>query len=62
MNNIQLYRKKARLQQQELARKIGVSPSTMSFYESGFRVPSFDRIGALLRELKCDFKDLFPNN
>ncbi|MDR2648858.1 MAG: helix-turn-helix transcriptional regulator [Clostridiales bacterium] len=46
------------LTQQELAERVGISNSTISSIETGYRKPSYDLLVALARELNCTVDDL----
>lgn len=57
--NIKKYRIRAKLKQQELADKIGVSNNTISRWELGKFAPSdVAVIKKLLKELNCTFEEL----
>lgn len=44
-------RKNRGLEQQKLAEKVGLPPSSISHFENGSRKPSFDNLRALAKEL-----------
>jgi len=46
------------LTQEELAEKIGVTPASISYYESGKKRPSFEKIKKICLELNLDIAAL----
>lgn len=60
------YKKKMRMLRErfdmtagDLAREIGVSPSTVSNYESGIRSPGMEMMGKIASALQTDVNTLF---
>ena len=51
-------RESAELTQPELSRRMNVGIRIIGYWESGFKVPSFDRAIALARELGVSLKTL----
>jgi transcriptional regulator with XRE-family HTH domain len=49
-----------RLSQRELARQLGVSPSTLSAVENGWQAPWPKLRADCARALKCGERELFP--
>ena len=47
------------MSQKELAKKMGLSPSTVSMWEKGERSPRTDKLPDLARALGCTIDDLF---
>lgn len=63
--NLAIYRKKAGLNQAELAQLLGVGASTVSAYETGARTPPIKKAHRIVevlrsRKVKCKFDDIFP--
>ena len=52
---------KAGLTQSDLARKLGVSPSTIGMYEQGRRKPSYNTLAEICSILEISIFDFFPN-
>lgn len=46
-SNLRAFRAKADLSQEEVARKIGVNPSSIINWESGKNIPSFEKVCSL---------------
>ncbi|WP_051106665.1 helix-turn-helix transcriptional regulator [Xenorhabdus nematophila] len=66
MNSIKKYRKMAKLKQKDLAKLIGLTPSAISHYETGIRVPDINiskrLISALrMQGVKCSLDQLFAD-
>lgn len=59
-NQIKIYREKAKLSQQKLAEKIGVTQGTIGLYERGLREPNIETIAKLATALNCKPTELFP--
>ena len=64
LNNLEDYRKKAGLTQQELSDAAEVSRKSINAIENGIYVPSTVLALKIAKTLKCDVEDLFrlPNN
>ena len=60
--NIKYYRLKNNLSKKELAAKIGVSPMSITHYESGERKPSIEIIKSLAAVLNVKVSDFLANN
>ena len=58
MKKLKEARKKAGVNQVELAKKIGKHDEAISAYERGTRVPSVYTLKAIAEVLKCELKDL----
>lgn len=58
---IRKYRKKQGLTQVELAKKMGVAPSTVTQWETGARNPSVNQVPLLATALHCSLDELFGN-
>ncbi|MDE1488727.1 helix-turn-helix domain-containing protein [Xenorhabdus bovienii] len=66
MNAIKKYRKMAKLKQKDLAELVGLTPSAISHYETGIRVPDINISKRLIRALeiqgvKCSLDQLFAD-
>lgn len=59
MNKIQEYRKKQNLRQADLAKKMNVSRTTVTKWESGKILPRSKLLPKLALVLKCNIDDLF---
>ena len=59
-NNIRRFRVKREMMQIELAEKIGVTPSTVSLWETGARIPQERNIRMLCKALNVSREKLFP--
>ena len=57
-NSIKFFRVKAGLMQVQLAERIGISPVTLSRYETGSRTPRWSNVEVMCRELKCSADEL----
>ena len=53
-NRIRLVREKAKLSQEELAEKLGVTQTTITRYENGHRLPCADFLESLVKLSGCD--------
>lgn len=58
MNNIRKYRERAKLTQEELAKKIGSSSANISNYECGKREANYETLLKLSEALDCSVDDL----
>ena len=56
--NIRKKRLEYDIEQQELAKRIGVSKMTISHYESGMRVPSVANLVSIADALHCSVDEL----
>ena len=66
-NNIDFFRRRAKMTQGELAEKLGLSRQTISSYENGVSQPSFPVMIKLTEVLGVGLddlflKDLYPQN
>ena len=52
LNKLKEYRSKVGISQDELAKKVNVSQTSMALYESGQRTPRFDVAVQIFKELK----------
>lgn len=59
-NTLKLARIKAGLTQKDLARKLGVSPSTIGMYEQGRRLPDYNTLSEMCSILRLSIFDFFP--
>lgn len=59
MNGIEYQRKKAKLTQQELAQRMGVSQANVSQWETGAAFPTADKLPELAKVLGCTIDELF---
>lgn len=50
------------MSQAQLARAVGVIPSSVSQWESGTKTPATDKLPALAKALKCKIDDLFKED
>ncbi len=57
-DNIKLARVKAKLTQEELAKKIGVGQTMISYYEKGYKVPTIPIIIRIADVLDCSIDEL----
>lgn len=55
-------RKKQGITQTELAKRIGVAPSTVTQWETGARNPSVNQVPLLASALECSLDDLFGSS
>lgn len=62
MNGIKLFREKAGLTQQELAKALGIGPSAISMWETGDRLPRSDKLPELAKILGCSIEDLYQES
>ncbi|PHM23723.1 helix-turn-helix transcriptional regulator [Xenorhabdus budapestensis] len=67
MNSIKKYRKMAKLKQKDLAALVGLTPSAISHYETGIRVPDIAISKKLVEVLtiqgvKCSLDQLFADD
>ena len=60
MNNIKKVIWDSGLRKNYIAEQMGVVPSNLSNWMSGYRMPSKPKIRMLCRILKCKVKDLYP--
>jgi transcriptional regulator with XRE-family HTH domain len=58
-NNIRLYRNRAKLTQEKLAEKTGLSVVFVSLLENGWRTASMDSLLKISKALNADLEDLF---
>lgn len=58
-NRIRTYRRKRRLSQEQLAKKVGVSTNTIGSIERGVFAPSAYLAAVLCQFFGCQFSDLF---
>ena len=56
--NIRKKRLEYDIEQQELAKRIGVSKMTISYYESGMRVPTVANLVSIADALHCSIDEL----
>ena len=56
---IRKYRKKQGLTQAEVAKKMGVAPSTVTQWETGARRPNVGQVLQLAETLGCSLDELF---
>ncbi len=61
-NSIRFYRKKIGLKQQELADKIGIKRSNLSFIENGYRLPDIKLLEKIALNLKTTIGQLYPTD
>lgn len=59
-NSIRFYRKKIGLKQEELAYKIGIKRSNLSFIENGYRLPDVELLEKIALNLKTTIGQLYP--
>lgn len=59
-NKIREYRKRAGLNQGELAKKVGLKNNTISAYERGISTPRQNKLFELSQVFGCTVDDLFP--
>ena len=59
MNNIEHYRRRAGLTQEELAKKIGATQPMIANWETGHNKPSVDNAIRLSEVFKCKVGELF---
>lgn len=58
MNALKKMRLKRRLSQEDIAKKMGVTPATVSRWENGEFLPRADKLIALAKVLKCSVSAL----
>ena len=58
MNALKKMRLKRRLSQEEIAKKMGVTPATVCRWENGEFLPRADKLIALAKVLKCSVSAL----
>lgn len=58
INKILKFRKKAKMTQEELAKKVKVNRSVVSAWENGKATPRSDKIKPLASALSCQISDL----
>ena len=58
MTNLKIMRIKREMSQIELAKKVGISQSSLSCYEDGVISPRVDVLFRLAETLDCDIKDI----
>lgn len=56
---IRALRNKNKLSQQDLAKKIQITPKYLQFIENGSRTPSLDTVYRIAEVLEIEVKDLF---
>ena len=61
MNNIKNLRKKEKLTQIDLAKKLKIGQSTVAMWETGEAMPRADKLPELAKILGCTIDDLFGN-
>ena len=61
MNGIEVYRKKQKITQCELANKMGISQANVSQWENGEALPRTDKLPLLAKILNCTIDELFGN-
>ena len=59
-NTLKFARIEAGLTQSDLARKLGVSPSTIGMYEQGRRLPDYNTLSEICSILRVSIFDFFP--
>jgi DNA-binding XRE family transcriptional regulator len=52
-------RERAGLNRRDLAKLIGVTPTMISFYETGFRKPKISTAKKMAKYLKCDWWEIY---
>ncbi|PIQ90218.1 MAG: hypothetical protein COV71_05870 [Candidatus Omnitrophica bacterium CG11_big_fil_rev_8_21_14_0_20_41_12] len=60
MNNLVLYRKRARMRQFDIARQLGVTEQLISKWESGRAEPHIEQAVDVARILDIDPEKIFP--
>ena len=60
--NLKLYREKAGMTRRELAARIGVSPTSIGYYETSERVAGIDTVAAIADVLKVSIDELTGND
>ncbi len=58
MTNLKVMRARRNMTQEELAKKAGVTLTTISYYETGHRFPRGDTLKKLAEALDCEIKDI----
>lgn len=58
MNELKKMRLKRRLSQEDIAKKMGVTPATVCRWENGEFLPRADKLIALAKVLKCSVSAL----
>jgi transcriptional regulator with XRE-family HTH domain len=58
-NGIRTVRKELKMTQQQLADKLGIDRSLLSFYENGRAIPNYSMIERMAKALNCTVGDLF---
>ena len=58
MTNLKIMRIKREMSQTRLAKKVGISQSSLSCYEDGVISPRVDVLFKLAEVLDCDIKDI----
>ena len=58
MNALKKMRLKRRLSQEDIAKKMGVTPATVCWWENGEFLPRADKLIALAKVLKCSVSAL----
>jgi len=61
-DNIKKARKKAGLTQVELAKKTGISRSSIAQYEANIHIPPVENVVLMAEALDCDVSELFPDS
>jgi transcriptional regulator with XRE-family HTH domain len=59
MNRFADLRKKAKLNQEDIAAALGVDRSTVAKWETGVAFPRGDKLPAVAKAYRCEIKDLF---
>lgn len=61
-NNLKKLRKERNLKQIDLAKEVGVTRQSMSYYELGMTRPSLDKAKKIADVLNCTIEDIFFDN
>lgn len=61
-NNLKKLRKERNLKQIDLAKEVGVTRQSMSYYELGMTRPSLDKAKKIADVLDCTIEDIFFDN
>jgi len=60
-NGIRMMRKEAGLTQAQLAERLGISRTLLSFYETGRAIADWETVKKMSAELSCTVGDLYRN-
>ena len=60
-NGIRMMRKEAGLTQAQLAERLGISRTLLSFYETGRTIADWETVKKMAVELNCTVGDLYRN-